>query len=687
MDHITTQLINLGVEGFRAEQLTETLNAWQASKTPAECWQACQRLLCQGQTSFPVHQFLYQTIYSNQFDQEGLTPAWFPSPEIIEKSNLQEFMQENGVHTIAEAHRWSLDNTNAFWTWIIDRLNIQFSKDYDNICDCSDGIEQPHWLAGAKLNIIDSCFQASPDATAIICENEQGRKKTLSYGELQASVDQFAACLTQHGFIAGDPIAIAMPMHWQATVLYLAIIKIGACVVAFPDSFSAKEMATRLQIANTKAVFTQDVIARNHKILPLYQKIVDAKAPKTIVIAQNNQLVVELREGDLAWTDFLKNTSDIKKEKTGQQTKFGSYACDPDDPINILFSSGTTGDPKAIPWDHTTPIKCASDAFFHQDIHPGDVLAWPMNLGWMMGPWLVFAALMNRATIALYDGVPTTRGFGEFIEKHHVTMLGLVPSLVKAWRASACMEDLDWSAIKVFSSTGECSNCDDMFYLMFLGRYKPIIEYCGGTEIGGAYISSTVLHACTPATFAMPTMGLDFLIIDENGDPSEEGEVALVPPSIGLSNRLLNRDHHQEYYTGMPKGEGGVVLRRHGDQARRLAKGYSRLLGRADDTMNLSGIKISSADIERALVDVPGVLETAAIGVNPKGGGPTQLVIYVVLTSEKPALKQALQAAIKTHLNPLFKIHEVVAIDSLPRTASNKVMRRVLREMYLSASP
>ena len=334
-------------------------------------------------------------------------------------------------------------------------------------------------------------------------------------------------------------------------------------------------------------------------------------------------------------------------------------------------------DPKAIPWTHTTPLKCAMDAHFHHNLQPGDVVAWPTSLGWMMGPWLIFAALWNRATIALYDGAPTEAGFGQFVQATRVTLLGTVPSLVKTWRSSGVMDPFDWSAIKAFSSTGECSNADDMAWLMARGGHKPIIEYCGGTEIGGGYITGTLVQPARPATFSTPALGLDFVILDDEGREADFGEAFLIPPSIGLSTELLNADHYQVYEADVPR----AGLRRHGDQLERLPDGYYRAHGRQDDTMKLGGIKVSSVEIERVLQTLPGVVETAAIAVPPPGGGPHQLVIYAV-ASPRLDWPAAMQAAIKEQLNPLFKIHDVVLTAHLPRTASNKVMRRVLRDQY-----
>ena len=361
---------------------------------------------------------------------------------------------------------------------------------------------------------------------------------------------------------------------------------------------------------------------------------------------------------------------------------------------NILFSSGTTGEPKAIPWTHTTPIKCAADAHLHHDIHAGDVLAWYTNLGWMMGPWLIYASLINKATIALYDGVPTGRDFGVFVQDAKVSMLGVVPTLVRAWKNTDCMHGLDWQAIRAFSSTGECSNPEEMLYLMSLAGYKPVIEYCGGTEIGGGYVTGTRVQPAAPSTFTTPALGLDFLLCDDAGNPVDNGEVFIVPPSLGLSTILLNADHNEVYFAGTP----GPNLRRHGDALERLGNGFDtepwlegtkyRVLGRVDDTMNLSGIKISSAEIEEVLNVVSAIQETAAVAVSPKDGGASQLVIYAVLIQPESAptkqeLHTMLQASLSEHLNPLFRIHDVVIVDALPRTASNKVMRRLLRQQAM----
>jgi acetyl-CoA synthetase len=210
----------------------------------------------------------------------------------------------------------------------------------------------------------------------------------------------------------------------------------------------------------------------------------------------------------------------------------------------------------------------------------------------------------------------------------------------------------------------------------------PVIEYLGGTEIGGGHLTGTVLQPASPSTFTTPALGVDVVILDETGT----GELFLVPPALGLSQELLNRDHDAVYYDGCPEGPGGEVLRRHGDEIARLPNGYFKARGRVDDTMNLGGIKVGSLELERVVSGHPAVSECAAVAVRLEGEGADRLVLYVVLEGDAPppGLERELGAAIARHLNPLFKAHDVVVVDALPRTASNKVMRRALRDEYVS---
>lgn len=601
---------------------------------------------------------------------------WTPDKRFIQSTHLAQWMNQLSIPTVRGFHEWSCENKDLFWETIIEKLQIVFQKTFTTVCDLSKGVESPQWLMNAKMNIAESCFIADPQKTAIITLDQNHALRKISYEMLNQLSNQVAFSLAKQGCIPGDRIAIALPMTFEAVAVFLGIIKLGGVVVSIAESFSSQEIMTRLQVANVKVVITQDIMVRQAKKIPLYQKLIDANAPCCIVIThEKSSSDIPLRKNDLLWDHFL-----------SENTDWISHPSNPMDPCLILFSSGTTHTPKAIPWNHTTPIKAASDAYLHMNFISNDIVAWPTSLGWMMGPWLIFATLINQSTIALYEENPKEKSFGQFIENARVTVLGVVPTLVAYWHETKCMETYDWSHIRMFSSTGECSNPNDMSYLMELAGHKPIIEYCGGTEIGGAYITSTLLEKNIPSQFTTPAMGIDFILLDETGHPSSEGEVALIPPSIGLSTELLNADHHHIYYENMPSKNVDKIIRRHGDQIKQLSNGNYILLGRVDDSMKLSGIKIGSAEIERILKNIEHITEVAAIAIPPKNGGPNCLIVFAETQEslEKEYIQKTMQTKINQELNPLIKISDIIFIKQLPRTASNKIMRRTLRDQYIT---
>ncbi len=600
-----------------------------------------------------------------------MNPIWKPTQKEIKHSHIYQMMQRHQFENYHDFWKWSVTQKEQFLYETIQNLGIVFKERFNKIYDLSKGVEQPIWLPNATLNIVDSCFQNNDDSIAIIFQEEGKTIQQITQKELENLVNQIANSLRQLGIKKGDSIAIDMPMTLEAVAIYLAGIKAGNPIVTIADSFTPNEIAVRLKIAQPKVVFTQDFIHRAGKKLPLLDKVIEAGAENIVVIKTvsepNNQ------KQTTNWTDFLQDNK-----------HFDSVIQTPEEVITILFSSGTTGEPKAIPWNHTTPIKGALDGYYHHDIHKNDVVCWPTNLGWMMGPWLVFASLINKASMALYYGAPIGREFGEFVSNAKVTMLGLVPSIVKHWKNSQCMEGLDWNSIKCFSSTGEVSNPEEYKYLSALADGKPIIEYCGGTEIGGGYVTSTLVQDNVPSVFTSQALGTEFILLDEDNNPSEEGELFLIPPILGLSNTLLNRNHHQVYFEGAPTYKG-KVLRRHGDRLVTLKNNYYRAQGRTDDAMNLGGIKVSSIQIEEVINKLDFIKESAAVAISPKGGGPSVLVVYYVENSndytKEERLKHA-QNSIRKQLNPLFKVSNLIKKEVLPRTASGKVMRKNLRKEY-----
>ncbi|KAG5522638.1 hypothetical protein RHGRI_034705 [Rhododendron griersonianum] len=333
--------------------------------------------------------------------------------------------------------------------------------------------------------------------------------KKMTLNELRTEVWLVAYALESIGLDKGSAIAIDMPMDVNSVVIYLAIVLAGYVVVSIADSFAPNEIAARLRISKAKAIFTQitegcwagaeatlgevmddhrmiiasrlarlygdktdggtrfvfgsfllDFIVRGDKSIPLYSRVIDAQPPVAIVIpSRSSSFDTKLRDGDISWHDFLAKVKNFRQElvlyvcyllppSNGRHVEFVAVEQPVDAFTNILFSSGTTGEPKAIPWTLATPLKAAADGWCHMDIRKGDIVAWPTNLGWMMGPWLVYASLLNGASMALYNGSPLGSGFAKFVQDAKITMLGVIPSLVRTWKTANCTDSYDWSAIR-----------------------------------------------------------------------------------------------------------------------------------------------------------------------------------------------------------------------------------------------
>ncbi|KAL2343300.1 hypothetical protein Fmac_004585 [Flemingia macrophylla] len=717
---VSNNIMELGVKDFvhagltleEANQLYIVLrNILSLSPTDSSLiWRhlVTQRAL---KPSFPhsLHQLLYYSVYhSHSRDANASLPLyWFPSLDHSKRTNLGRLMETHAPQLLGPSykdpiasfplfHTFSVQHPQLYWPLVLKHLSVSFVEPPNCILDTSDPSKHGGtWLPGAVLNIADCCLQPSShpyktdDSVAIVWRDEgfdDSEINRITLKQLRHQVMLVAKAIDAT-FSKGDAIAIDMQMTANAVIIYLAIVLAGCAVVSIADSFAPKEIATRLRVSKAKGIFTQDFIGRGGKKFPLYSRVIEAAKCKVIVLpVTGDDVGVQIREQDLSWKGFLSSAN--QTHKPGSDHYSPSYQS-VDSVTNILFSSGTTGDPKAIPWTQLAPIRSAADGWAAIDIQPGDVYCWPTNLGWVIGPTVLYHCFLTGATLALYHGSPQGRDFGKFVQDAGVTILGTVPSLVKAWKSAQCMEGLDWTKIKTFCSTGETSNVDDDLWLSSKAYYSPIIELCGGTELASSYIAGSPLQPQAFGAFSTASMTTGFVIFDENGSPYPDdvacvGEVGLFPLSLGASDRLLNADHEKVYYKGMPVYEG-KVLRRHGDIIKRTIDGYIVVQGRADDTMNLGGIKTSSIEIERVCDGADEcIMETAAVGVATANRGPEQLVIFVVLkkgyNSNAETLKTKFTKAIQSNLNPLFKVSLVKIVPEFPRTSSNKILRRVMRD-------
>lgn len=706
LDCITSSDIEaLGLPSEVAERFYQNLNEIirnYGSATP-ETWQRVSKHLLDPGLPFSLHQMMYYGCYKD-FGPDP--PAWIPDSDRAASTNVGQLLERRGkefldsrykdpISSFSEFQNFSVSNPEVYWKTVLDEISVSFSVPPQCILRENQSHPGGQWLPGAHLNPAKNCLSLNGKKTLddiMVIWRDEGDDKMpvnkMTLKELRTEVWLVAHALETLGLDKGSAIAIDMPMDVNSVVIYLAIVLAGYAVVSIADSFAPTEIATRLKISKAKAIFTQDVIIRGDKRLPLYSRVIDAQSPIAIVIpSRGSSFGINLRDGDISWHEFLAKVEHFR------EVEFVAVEQPVEAFTNILFSSGTTGEPKAIPWTLATPFKAAADGWCHMDIRKGDIVAWPTNLGWMMGPWLVYASLLNGASMALYNGSSLGSGFAKFVQDAKVTMLGVIPSIVRAWKTTNCTASYDWSAIRCFGSTGEASNVDEYLWLMGRARYKPIIEYCGGTEIGGGFVTGSLLQPQSLAAFSTPAMGCSLFIIGSDGIINPPivpgiGELALGPLMFGASNTLLNADHYNVYFKGMPVWNG-KILRRHGDVFDLTSRGYYHAHGRADDTMNLGGIKVSSVEIERICNAVDNnILETAAVGVPPQGGGPERLVIAVVFKDSSESatdlnkLRTAFNSALQNKLNPFFKVSHIVPITSLPRTATNKVMRRVLRQQF-----
>ncbi|KAG9456398.1 hypothetical protein H6P81_000906 [Aristolochia fimbriata] len=650
-----------------------------------------------------LHQLLYYSVYAPW--RGPPPPYWFPSLTQAKQTNLGRLMEaycpellgpsyQDPITSYKLFYTFAVDHPEVYWQIVLKQLSVQFRK--NPICVLDRGDSSKHngtWFPGSVLNIAECCLLpmksiGKEDSSIAILWRDEGEDhlpvNKLLLKDLREQVMMVANALDVT-FTKGDAIAIDMPMTVTAVIIYLAIVVAGFVVVSIADSFVANEISTRLHVSNAKGIFTQDFVVRGGKKFPLYSRVVEASSCKAIVIPSvGNELDIQLREHDLSWKAFLSSVDHLQRPNYYSPVYMPMEAL-----TNILFSSGTTGAPKAIPWTQLAPIRGAADGWAHADLQPGDVYCWPTNLGWVMGPIVLYSCFLTGATLALYHGSPLGRGFCKFVQDAGVTVLGTVPSLVKSWKSARLTEGVNWTKIKLFASTGEASSVDDDLWLSSQSYYKPIIECCGGTELASSYIQCSLLQPQAFGAFSTPSMTTDLVILDDNGIPypSDQpcvGEVALIPLYMGATDRLLNADHEEVYFMGMPMYRG-MQLRRHGDIIQRTVGCYFVVHGRADDTMNLGGIKTSSIEIERVCNGAAeNVVETAAVSVKPSTGGPEQLVIVALLKPgshyETDELKKIFSKAIHANLNPLFKVSFVKVVPEFPRTASNKLLRRVLRD-------
>ena len=665
--------------------------------------------------------------------------AWTPTPEVTRRGQLTKFMRRVGVATWDELYQYSINDVEKFTEQVLKFLDIRFDPPYEKLLDTAEGIEFPKWLTGGGLNITTMCLDRwqtdeMKGQPAIIWEGEEGDNAEISYGELFEEVEEVAEGLRVLGFAKGDAIGIHLPMIPETVIALLAINRIGSIAVPVFSGYGVEAISSRLNAVKAKALFTCEGFSRRGKIFDAFQIAQEAvKNCPTI----ESMFVVERMVGEEWVPDERAAANDLamfyhELVDMAYESKADDWPSEPtsaEDPLIILYTSGTTGKPKGIAHTHASfPIKAAQDMAFGCDVGRGTRICWYTDLGWMMGPWLIYGALINGATICLYDGAPdypTTDRMWEFCAKHKVEVLGISPTLVRSLAAheesvssphvikgsgksidsAGDTKDLmqtrkdakeevrkkpferhDLSSLRAFGSTGEPWNPGPWWWLFeMVGHSKiPIINYSGGTEISGGILMGNPLLPIKPCSFPAPCPGMDVDILDEKGEPvgpNQVGELVIKQPWIGMARGFWQEKERylETYWNRFP----GIWV--HGDWAMRDEDGHWFILGRSDDTLKVAGKRVGPAEVESLLVTHPVVTEAAVVGVpdEMKGTAMVAFCVLSVASDDRSSLETELKALVSKDMGKPLAPSKIHFVSALPKTRNAKVMRRVIKAAYL----
>ncbi|MBS1809566.1 MAG: AMP-binding protein [Acidobacteria bacterium] len=622
--------------------------------------------------------------------------AWQPTQEMMDRAQLTRFLEFCSCDSFVDLYQRSITDVAWFTEQLLQFLDLQFDSPYTQVVDLTNGIQFPRWCVGGKLNITKNCLdrwadqEATAHAPAVIWEGEEGTVLTLSYSELLNEVERCAAGLRACGLKKGDAVGLHLPMGVETVIAMLAINRIGGIAVPLFSGYGATAIASRLQDVGAKALFTCDAFPRRGKAVAAKivadQAINECPGILRVFVVQRLRTTVPMKSGRDLYFDQLLNTGD-------KQIRQGfAEITDAEDPLIAIYTSGTTGKPKGILHTHCGfPVKAAQDMCLGTDVGQGDRISWVTDIGWMMGPWLIYGALILGATVVLYDGAPdfpAADRLWEFSARHKLTTLGISPTLIRALATQG--DELpakhDLPTLRILASTGEAWNPEPWWWLFEkVGKKQiPIINYSGGTEISGGILMSNPLLPIKPCGFAAPCPGIAADVVDENGNSVRNavGELVIRAPWIGMA-RGFWQDNERYLNTYWSRFENIWV---HGDWALVDDDNQWFILGRSDDTLKIAGKRVGPAEIESILVNHPAVVEAAAIGIPDERKGSAMVVFCVLRETTKTTdeLAGELKHLIAAQMGKPLQPERVIFLPALPKTRNGKVMRRVIRAAYLN---
>ena len=590
-------------------------------------------------------------------------------------------------------YRQSLDEPEVFWGDAAGNL-YWFTK-WQKVLDWKPPYGR--WFVGGKTNAAYNCLdhqiaQGRGEKTAILFEGEplaDGKPvvRRITFNQLRDEVGRFANGLKKLGVKKGDRVTVYLPMISEAAVAMLACARLGATHSVIFGGFSSQAIVDRVTDAQSTIIITADGGYRRGQVVPLKNNVDEAlkktdRVKRVIVLKHAGNEVAWTAGRDVAWADVI----------AGQGTDCPAEPMDAEDPLFVLYTSGSTGKPKGIV--HTTGgylVGTYLTSKYVFDLHEQDVFWCTADVGWITGhSYVVYGPLANGATTVMYEGAPNFPDFSRFwsmVERHKVSVFYTAPTAIRAFmkagREFADRHDL--SSLRLLGSVGEPINPEAwMWYREVIGHNRcPIVDTWWQTETGMILI--TPLPGVTPTkpgTATLPFFGVDAAIVDRSGKElgaNQGGLLVIRKPWPSMLQGIFNDPDRyvKQYWTDVP----GVYFT--GDGARRDADGYFWIMGRVDDVINVSGHRLGTAEIESALVSHDAVAEAACVGMPHEMKGQGIAAFVTLKTGRKPSeeLKKELMGVVTKSIGALARPDQIRFTDSLPKTRSGKIMRRLLKEL------
>jgi acetyl-CoA synthetase len=630
-----------------------------------------------------------------------------PSAEFVQSTNVRAFMD---AYDIAEYDELisrttgsveGVDESGIDWFWdeLPEYLGIDFYTEYDAVRDDSEGPQFTEWYPGGEINIAHNTLDrhAAPNSetrntVACIWEGEPGEVRQVTYHDLHRQANRVANALDERGIEEGDTVGLYMPMVPEVISILYGCFKVGAIAVPIFSGFGVDATATRIADAEPTVLFTGDGFYRRGNEVRLKAAADDAiseagHVEHTIVYERFGPVAetgTPMGERDETWAEAIGTASPV----------FETRQLDSSAESMLLYSSGTTGEPKGIVHTHAGLLtQCAKEIYFGFDHNPADRFFWVSDIGWMMGPWSLIGNHTFGGTIVMYEGAPDHPDpdrFWEIIERHGVSVFGISPTAIRALRKQGdeWVSGHDLSSLRLLGSTGEPWDPESWlwFYEQVGGGEAPIMNISGGTEICGCFLMPMPNQPLKPCTLGGPGLGMAVDIVDSDGESvAEEGERGFLVcrdscPSMTKSLWSSDERYIEEYWSSFED----PPMWDHGDWAQKDADGFWFLHGRADDALNVAGRKVGPAEVEGALMDHDAVNQAAAVGVHDDTTG-TAVVTYVVLEdAEEPsdALREELRGRVGEDLGKPFRPREVLFVEEFPKTQSGKIVRRAISAAY-----